>query len=169
MAGRAAAEQDIVRLAQQNIHSIVLRLPIFIYGRGGSQFIPFLINDAKQTGVARYIEPGDYKYSAVHVDDAAEIYIGALQNGKAGSVYYAVSESGITSKAITEAVARMLGCKVMGMTKEEAVQAWGISVATFFSLNNQVSCSKAEKELGWKPSVKTTMLEDIEQGSYRTI
>ncbi|NEU77012.1 hypothetical protein PI95_032070 [Hassallia byssoidea VB512170] len=146
-----------------------MRLPIFIYGRGGSQFIPFLIKDANQTGVARYIEPGNFKYSVIHVDDAAELYIQALQNGKAGSIYHAVSESGITSKAITEAVARMLGCKVGSMSKEEAIQAWGIAVATFFSLNNQISCSKAEKELGWKPFVKTTMLEDIEHGSYKTV
>ncbi|MBW4632217.1 MAG: SDR family oxidoreductase [Iphinoe sp. HA4291-MV1] len=169
LTGRAVAEQDIVRAAQQNIRSVALRLPIFIYGRGGSQFIPFLINDAKQTGVARYIEPGDFKYSVVHVDDAAELYIQALQNGKAGSIYHAVSESGVTSKAMTEAVARMLGYKVAGMSKEEAIQVWGIAVATFFSLNNQISCSKAEKELGWKPSVKTTILEDIEHGSYKAI
>ncbi len=167
LASRAAAEQDIVRAAQQNIRSIALRLPIFVYGYGGSQFIPFLINDAITTGVARYIEPGDFKYSVVHVEDAAQLYIQALHHGKAGSIYHAVSESGITSKAITRAVAQMLGCKVIGISKEEAIQNWGISLATFFSLNNQISCSKAENELGWKPSVKTTMLQDIEIGSYK--
>lgn len=146
-----------------------MRLPIFVYGRGGSQFIPFLINDTKQTGVARYIQPGDFKYSAVHVDDAAELYIQALQYGKAGSIYHAVSESGITAKAISEAVAQMLGYKVAAMSKEEAIKAWGIAVATFFSLNNQVSCSKAEQELGWKPSIKTTILEDIQHGSYKIV
>jgi nucleoside-diphosphate-sugar epimerase len=117
--------------------------------------------------VARYIEPGDFKYSVVHVDEAVELYIQAMQNGKAGSIYHAVSESGITSKAITEAVARMLGCEVAEISKQEAIQAWGMAVATFFSLNNQTSCSKAERELGWKPSVDTTILEDIEYGSYK--
>jgi nucleoside-diphosphate-sugar epimerase len=169
LAGRAAAERDILDAAQQNIRSIVLRLPIFIYGRGGSQFIPFLINNAKQTGVVRYIQPGNFKYSVVHVDDVAELYIQALQYGKAGSIYHAVSESGITAKAISEAVAQMLGYKVAAMSKEKAIQAWGIPVATFFSLNNQVSCSKAEQELGWKPSVKATILEDIEHGSYKIV
>ena len=169
LAGRAAAEKDILDAAQQNIRSIALRLPIFIYGRGGSQFIPFLIDDAKQTGVARYIQPGEFKYSAVHVDDAAELYIQALQHGKAGSIYHAVSESNITAKAISEAVARMLGYKVAAMSKEEAIQAWGITVATFFSLNNQVSCLKAKQELGFQPSVKTTILEDIEHGSYKNV
>lgn len=169
LAGRAAAERDILDAAQHNIRSIVLRLPIFIYGRGGSQFIPFLINNAKQTGVVRYIQPGNFKYSVVHVDDVAELYIQALQYGKAGSIYHAVSESGITAKAISEAVAQMLGYKVAAMSKEKAIQAWGIAVATFFSLNNQVSCSKAEQELGWKPSVKATILEDIEHGSYKIV
>ncbi|MEH1835259.1 MAG: SDR family oxidoreductase [Nostoc sp.] len=167
LAGRAAAEQDILRAAQQNICSVVLRLPIFVYGRGGSQFIPFLVDDAKQTGVARYVEPGDYKYSVVHVDDAAELYIHALYNGKAGSIYHAVSESGITNKAITEAVARMLGCKITEMSKEEAVQVWGIALTTFLAINNQVSSSKSDRELGWKLSAQTTILEDIEHGSYK--
>lgn len=136
---------------------------------GGSQFIPLQIDDAKQVGVARYVEPGNFKYCAVHVDDAAELYIQALQNGKSGSVYHAVSESGITNKAISESIAKMLGYQVVGMSREEAVQAWGVALTTFLAINNQASSSKAEKELGWKPSAQTTMLEDIEHGSYKTI
>lgn len=169
LAGRAAAEQDIVRAAQQNIRSVVLRLPIYVYGHGGSQFIPLLINDAKQVGEARYVEPGNFKYCAVHVDDAAELYIQALHNGKAGSIYHAVSETGITNKAISEAIAKMLGCQIARLSREEAIQAWGVALTTFLAINNQASSSKAEKELGWKPSAQTTMLEDIEQGSYRTV
>ena len=169
LAGRAAAEQDIVRAAQQNIRSVVLRLPIYVYGHGGSQFIPLLINDAKQAGKARYVEPGNFKYCAVHVDDAAELYIQALQSGKAGSIYHAVSETGITNKAISEAVAKMLGCQIVGLSREEAIHTWGVALTTFLAINNQASSSKAEKELGWKPSAQTTMLEDIEQGSYKTV
>ena len=169
LAGRAAAEQAIVRAAQQNIRSVVLRLPIYVYGHGGSQFIPLLINDAKQTGVSRYVEPGNFKYCAVHVDDAAELYIQALQSGKAGSVYHAVSETGITNKAISEAIAKMLGCQIAGVSREEAIKAWGGSLTTFLAINNQASSSKAEKELAWKPSSLITMLEDIEQGSYKTV
>lgn len=167
LAGRAAAEQDILRAAERNIRSMALRLPIFIYGRGGSVFIPILIKDACEAGVARYVEPGDYKYSAVHVDDVAALYVLALEKGKAGSAYHAVSESGITVKAIAEATARLVGCEAKGMSKEEAIQVWGLSLTTFFSINNQVSSSKAEKELGWKPQISISMLEDIEHGSYR--
>jgi hypothetical protein len=41
-----------------------------------------------------------------------------------------------------------------------------LSLTTFFSINNQVSCTRAETDLGWQPESKTTMLKDIELGSY---
>ncbi|HEY9606366.1 MAG TPA: SDR family oxidoreductase [Allocoleopsis sp.] len=166
LASRAAAEQAIVQAAQQNIRSIALRLPIFVYGHGSSQFIPFLIQNAQQAGVARFVEPGDYQYSVIHVDDVAKMYVLALEKGQAGAVYHAVSESGISVKAISEAIARLLGCAVKGMSKEEAIQAWGLSLTTFFSINNQVSCTRAIADLGWRPESATTILEDIAFGSY---
>ena len=166
LASRAAAEQTIVQAAQQNIRSIALRLPIFVYGYGRSQFIPFLIQDAQQAGVARFVEPGDYRYSVIHVDDVAKLFVLALEKGQAGAVYHAVSESGISIKAIAEAIARLLGCAVKGMSKEEAIQTWGLSLTAFFSINNQVSCTRAVADLGWRPKTETTMLEDIQFGSY---
>ena len=168
LASRAASEQAILQAAQQNIRSIALRLPIFVYGHGRSQFLPILIQDAQQTRGARFIEPGDYQYSVIHVDDVAKLFVLALEKGRAGAVYHAVSESGISIKAIAEAIARLLGCAVKGMSKEEAIQEWGLSLTTFFSINNQVSCTRAEADLGWRPEIKTTMLDDIEFGSYRT-
>ena len=63
----------------------------------------------------------------------------------------------------------MLRCKVTGMLKEEAVQVWGIALTTFLAINNQVSSSKTDRELGWKPSAQTTILEDIEHGSYKAV
>jgi len=165
---RATAEQAILQAAQQNIRSVAIRLPIFVYGHGSSQFIPILIKDAQQAGIARYVEPGDYKYSAIHVDDVARLYVLALEKGQAGSVYHAVSESGITIKAIAESVAHLLGCGTKAMSQEEAIQSWGLFLTTFFSINNQVSCTRAEADLGWQPEIKTTMLEDIAWGSYRT-
>lgn len=41
LAGRAAAEQDIVHAAQHNIRSVALRLPIYVYGHGGESIHPF--------------------------------------------------------------------------------------------------------------------------------
>ncbi|MBD2774510.1 NAD-dependent epimerase/dehydratase family protein [Iningainema sp. BLCCT55] len=166
---RAKAEQDIHSAAKHNIRSSILRLPVFVYGRGGSTFIPFLIKDAREAGVARYVEPGNNKYSVVHVDDVAELYVLALEKGTAGSVYHAVSESGITVKAIAQATANLLGCEAQGISKDEAKKLWGKELATFFSINNQISSSKAEKELGWKPQVTSKILEDIEHGSYRNL
>ena len=74
---RGEAERDVLQLSSKGIRSIVLRLPLFVYGRGGSSFVPFVINQAKQAGTANYIESGEQKVSAVHVEDVAGfIYFG---------------------------------------------------------------------------------------------
>lgn len=144
-----------------------IRRPAFPQRDVHSTFIPSLIKDAREAGVARYIEPGDYKYSVVHVDDVAELYVLGLERGSAGSAYHAVSSSGITVRGIAEAIARLVGCRAEGISKEEAREFWGPALTTFFSMNNQVSSSKAERELGWKPQVTISVLEDIVNGSYK--
>ena len=69
---RGEAERDALQLSSKGIRSIVLRLPLFVYGRGGSSFVPFIINQARAVGTANYIESGEHRVSAVHVEDAAD-------------------------------------------------------------------------------------------------
>ena len=50
---RGEAERDVLQLSSKGIRSIVLRLPLFVYGRSGSSFVPFVINQAKAAGTFR--------------------------------------------------------------------------------------------------------------------
>ncbi len=66
-------------------------------------------------------------------------------------------------EAIAEAISRIVGCKIKGISSDEAISKWGVGIAAFFSNNNQVSAKKAREQLGWKPQTALSLLEDIAQ------
>jgi len=162
---RGESEQDILKLSQKGVRSVVLRLPFFVYGRGGSSFVPFIIAQARAAGAANYVGDGAEKVSAVHVEDAADLYVLALETSTAKNLYNVSAET-VSLKDLNEAVARLLDVKAKSVSTEEAQKQLG-AMFGFLSINNQLSSEKAWRELGWKAAVKTTITDDIENGSYR--
>ncbi len=164
---RAESEQDIVKMSQKGVRSVVLRLPLFVYGRGGSSFVPFLISQARTAGAANYVGAGNERVSAVHVEDAADLYVLALETGTAKNLYNVSAET-VSLKDLNEAAARLLDVKAKSISAEAAQKQFG-AMFGFLSINNQLSAEKAQRELGWRPRVNTTITDDIENGSYRNL
>ncbi|HRH45414.1 MAG TPA: SDR family oxidoreductase [Pyrinomonadaceae bacterium] len=162
---RGESERDTEQLSSKGIRSIILRLPLFVYGRGGSSFVPFIINQAKKEGSANYLETGDQKVSAVHVEDVADLYVLALETSTAKGLYNVAAES-ISLKELNEGVARLLNIKAKSISAEKAKEQFG-QMFDFLSINNQLSAEKAKGNLRWSPNSNKTILEDIENGSYR--
>jgi hypothetical protein len=71
--------------------------------------------------------------------------------------------------AIAQAISRIVGCKTAGISLEQATLKWGTGIAAFFSINNQISANKAMQQLGWKPQVTLSLLQDIEASANRSI
>ncbi len=162
---RGEAERDIQQMSQRSIRAIALRFPLFIYGRGGSLFLPFMIDQAKKTGSANYIGRGEQMVSAIHVEDAAELFVSVLETSTAKGVYNAATES-ISLKELNESIARLLHLRAKSITDERARGAFG-SVYEFLSKSNQLSAEKAIRETEWSPSAFRKIEDDIENGSYR--
>jgi nucleoside-diphosphate-sugar epimerase len=162
---RGEAERDALQLSAKGIRSVVLRLPLFVYGRGGSSFVPFVINQAKKENSANYVESGEQKVSAVHVDDAANLYLSALETSTAKGLYNVAAET-ISMKEISEAVARLLNVKTKSVSAEKAREQFG-KMFEFLSINNRLSAEKAKRELRWSPDSYRSMTDDVENGSYR--
>jgi nucleoside-diphosphate-sugar epimerase len=167
LAVRAGAERDVLRAANRGVRADVLRLPLFVYGHGGSVFLPWLIRQARQAGVSRYIGAGDNQASAVHVEDAADLYLLALEKAPAGTLYHGAAEHGVRARDVAGAVGRLVGCPAQSITREQALQLWGPVMVAFLSINNQLDSSKAVRELGWQPDARRRLLDDLEHGSYR--
>jgi nucleoside-diphosphate-sugar epimerase len=167
---RVAIDRTVLAGAQRGIRSVVIR-PSLIYGRGHglnphSIQIPRLIALARSRGVALHVGRGLNVWSHVHIDDLVELYLLALAEAPAGSLFYA--ENGEASwKAMASAVGRMLGYgpEARSWPIEEAVREWGPAAITSYGSNSRVRSLKARKMLGWVPN-GPALLDDIESGSY---
>jgi len=162
---RGESERDVLQLSSKGIRGIVLRLPLFVYGRAGSSFVPFVIKQARGANSANYVESGSQTVSAVHVEDAADLYLLALETSTAKGLYNVAAES-VSMKALNEAVARLLNIKAKSISAEKAKEQFG-KMFDFLSINNQLSAEKARRDLKWEINSNKTILDDIENGSYR--
>lgn len=162
---RGETERDMEQMSSKGVRAIVLRMPLFIYGRGGSAFITFMIEQAKMANSANYIGSGDYSVSAIHVEDAANLFVAALEKSTAKGVYNVAAES-VSMKELNEAIARLLDVQTKSISEEKGREQFG-KMSDFFSMNNQLDAAKIKRELDWSPNSFTTILDDVENGSYR--
>ena len=162
---RGESERDVLQLSSKGIRPVVLRLPLFVYGRSGSSFLPFVIKQAKKENSANTVESGEQKVSAVHVEDAADLYLLALETSTAKGLYNVSAET-VSMKEMSEAIARLLDVKTKSIRAEKAREQFG-KMFEFLSINNQLSAEKAKRELRWSPNSYHSILDEIENGSYR--
>jgi nucleoside-diphosphate-sugar epimerase len=162
---RGEAENDVLQLSSKGIRSIVLRLPLFVYGRGGSSFVPFVINEAKIVGSANYVESGEHKVSAVHVEDAANAYLLALETGTAKGLFNVSAES-VSMKDLCESVGRLLNVSAKSISIQRAQEQF-VKMFEWLSINNELDATKIKNQLQWSPDSLNSILNEIENGSYR--
>ena len=162
---RIKAEQYSLHLKDEGVRVVAIRLPQFVYGRGGSAFHPLLIRLAASNGESLYIEQGAVRTSDVHVDDAARMHLLAADKARPGDVFNCTGSTEITYRQLAEAIGEVLDVSVRSMTLEEAKQKWGPFMATHSNRENRASSRKAIEQLGWQPT-GIDRLTDTTKGSY---
>ena len=164
---RNKVEAHGLSLVSKGIRVVGIRLAAYVYGRGGSATKAFM-GISKQTGSVTCIDGGRNHITSVHVDDAARLYLSAVQKGKAGELYNASASTDVTARQLWEALAEIMEIAVRDITFEEAQTQMGGFVAWFLKAENRASGAKARKELGWQPR-ETDILDDISNGSYLAV
>jgi len=150
---------DRLVLAAAGIRSVVL-CNAMIYGHAlgppaQSVQIPALVRQAKVSGVARYIGRGLNRWSNVHIADVAAVYVLALAEAPAGTFMYVESGEEALGE-IAKAIAARLGLGApRSWSAEEAIAAWGRSMAVFSLGSNSRVRGKAAAELGWSPTQRS--------------
>lgn len=164
---RRDIELKIINAASQNIRSVVI-CPSNIYGTGTgvhkeSVQIPWLVKQARESGVVRIVGKGVNRWSNVHVLDVAELFLLALEKAPAGSFYF-IENGEASFLEIGQSISRRLELKpVQFWTVEEATQHWGYLHAHYtFGTNSRVHAKRARQELGWAPQF-TSVLKWIEE------
>lgn len=159
VAWRPAVEKDVLA------GGVVVR-PGIVYGRGGG--LPgMFIQSANETGAARYIGDGQNRWPLVEVEDLADLFVKALEQGKAGDVFHGVDGTAFRAKEIAEAAS--FGADAGGRTESwpvaEATEKLGPYLVEALLLDQVVSGEKAKRVLGWSPKA-ISLLEDLRYGSY---
>jgi nucleoside-diphosphate-sugar epimerase len=165
---RIRSERNALRLSEDGVRVIAIRLPPYVYGRGGSYFAPMLMQAAAKAGESIYVDEGQLRTSDVHVDDAAALYLLAMQSAKAGDVFNGTGSTSVTLRALAEAIGAALHVPVRSVTREEAEAIWGSFLTAFVQFENRPSNRKAVQQLGWRPK-GVDILTDIRSGSYREL
>jgi nucleoside-diphosphate-sugar epimerase len=153
---RRDIELRVQAAASRGVRSVVI-CPSNIYGTGTglnprSVQIPFLVDQARDSGVVHIVGTGVNRWSNVHIEDVADLFVRAFERAPAGS-YYFVENGEASFFDIGASIALRLGFgQVVPWSAEEAAKRWGEMHAYFtFGSNSRIQSTKAREELGWAP------------------
>ena len=165
VAWRPPLENRVLAYADRQVRAIVIR-PAMVYGRGGG--IPgMFVQSANETGAARYIGDGQNRWTLVHVEDLADLYVRAVEYALAGTLYHGAVGPAVRVKEIAEAASfgADAGGHTVSIPLDQAVAQMGPLLVEALTLDQVVSGEKAQNELAWQPRA-VSVLEDLRYGSY---
>lgn len=160
-AGRGATELVVEDYARRGVRAMIVRLPQ-VHDTEKAGLVTYAIEVAKATGVSAYIGDGSARWAAAAVGDVAKVYRLALEKGVAGARYHAVGESGVTMRAVAEALGQRLNLPVKSITPEEAPAHFGF-LAMFANRDAPTSSKLTQERLGWEPT-GPGLVEDLVAG-----
>jgi nucleoside-diphosphate-sugar epimerase len=162
IAWRPGVEQMVLAAAKNGVQSVVLR-PAMVYGHGGGLTASF-VESARQQGAARLVGDGGNRWTFVHADDVADLYVRAL-GAAAGTVWFGAHGPAVRVREVAETASRAAGAggKVESVPLEEARKTMG-PFADALALDQQISGERAQRLLGWRPSAPS-VLEDLTRGT----
>lgn len=161
---RSEATNLTLALADRGVRSAVVRLPPTVHGTGDKGFVAQLVGIARDKGVSAYIGDGANRWPAVHRDDAAQLYRLVVEHAPAGSVWNAVGDEGVPTRAIAEVIGAHLDVPVESIAAEDASAHFGF-VGFIFGLDMPASSALTRGRLGWEPT-RPGLLEDLAAGHY---
>lgn len=146
--GRAGTEQALHGLAGRGIRAATVRLPPSVHDETKQGLVTQLIATAGKKHVSAYIGAGDKRWCAVHRQDAARLFVRALEHGEAGAHYHAIGEDPIRLRAIAEAIGASSGVPATPLSPEEAAKHFGW-LAAFIRTDNPVASRITREALDW--------------------
>jgi nucleoside-diphosphate-sugar epimerase len=151
--------------ADDGVRSIVIA-PGIVHGRGLG--LPNVVKDGPRTDDGALLVPGngEQRWTTVHTEDLARLYVAALTEAAPGAYYLGVSGENPTVAEIGAAASRGAGLdeRTVASTDAETEARLG-ALAGALDLDQQATGAKARGELGWAPT-GPSLLEDLSSGSY---
>jgi nucleoside-diphosphate-sugar epimerase len=148
---RQALEAEMLAAVDDGVHGIILR-PAWVYGNHAWTTM-MMYGSAQEHGAARYVGNGQNRWTCVHVDDLADLYLLALLKAPAASIFNGAHGAAIPLIDIARAASESAGAegRVSAWPLDEARQSLG-GFADAIACDQLVSGERAKRELGWRPS-----------------
>jgi nucleoside-diphosphate-sugar epimerase len=158
---RVRTANAVLALSARGIRSALVRMPRSVHGEGDRNgLIAALVGLDRQLGSAAYVGDGQNRWPAVHISDAARLFLLAIEKAPAGSSLHAVGEEGVPMRQVAEVIASKTGLPAA------AVDPTLLGVFGALLGGDQPASASVTRELvGWEPS-GPTLLEDLEAGYY---
>jgi nucleoside-diphosphate-sugar epimerase len=161
---RAASEYARVEMASRGIRVSSIRHPPTVHGEGDHGFVAILSQIARRSGVSGHVGDGANRWPAVHVLDAAPLYVKALIEAPPGAVLNSVAEEGIPTRDIAEAIGRALDVPTRSIEASQAAAHFGF-LGMFFARDVPASSELTRARYDWQPT-HPGLLDDLDAGHY---
>ena len=150
-AWRVASEQ---RLLGSGIKASVVQ-PGIVYGYGKG--IPAMLAVSPEAGTVPLFGTGDQRWTTVHVDDLADLYVRVLEQAPGGRTYVGVSGQNPTVRELGEALG-----EVAAEDPAATIERLG-GFGEALLLDQQASGQRARSELGWQPT-RPSLVDELRAG-----
>lgn len=162
---RIATEEAVAAVVAGGGNACLVRLTPTVHGEGDQGFIAMVIEAAKTGGAAFYIGEGQSRWPAVHRNDAARLFVLAMERATPGAIYHAVAEEGITTRALAEVIGKQLQLPVKGIAAEEAGANMGF-LGMMWAMDQPSSSKWTRERLGWQPT-EVGLIADMELNYFK--
>ncbi|WDF53022.1 NAD-dependent epimerase/dehydratase family protein [Paenibacillus sp. KACC 21273] len=140
----------------RGVRTIIIA-PSLIYGDAfdltyTSQILSILFDKSRQMNAGVYIGEGVSRWSNVHIEDLADLYLLALNKAPSASYFYAENgENTFVELAIAMSTSIGYPNHIQSWKLEDATQELGLMARFFFTSNSRVRAIHARHLLGWNP------------------
>lgn len=167
---RGKGELYLKEKAKNGFKTSFVRLPPTVHGPKDPNFITLIINNSKKAGKVGYVDDGSHKWAAVHVEDAARLYVDTLEGLEKGSVpagqtIHADEAGGYETKFIAQTIADKLNIKTVSITADEARDLYTPYIGTIWGFNVVFETDITRKVTGWKPTAQD-LIADLKSDLY---
>lgn len=159
-----ASEATALKLAENGVHTSVIRLAPSVHDTGDYGFVPFIISQARKNGISAYPGDGSNRWMGIHRLDAARLFRLALEKGMRGALYNGVEEESIGIKKLAELIGEKLNVPVQSVSGEELNKhfEW---LSHFITMDCPVTNKKTKEQLNWQP-LHISLIKDMEQNYF---
>jgi nucleoside-diphosphate-sugar epimerase len=152
----AARIERFARVTGGSYRGLVVS-PGVTYGRGaGMTALIFGDHMKNDDGALRLVGDGSQHWATIYIDDLADLYVRAVENGVGGQVYIGAAGHNPTVREMAEAAVGPNG-KVAPETAADSQARLSAPFADALLLDEQAFGQKARTELGWNPSGPDTL------------